>query len=310
MNNDYNKSDEAFENHIVELFNGKHKSVFDNNDKFNDKIQKCFYDRYIESEDGSYARDLVNPKEMFKFVDDIIAKKWNGTYLGSIENDWKALNTQKENISRNKQQLINQYSDTHQNQNTNNQQQQASTGEPQNQGVNNTPMGTSKVTSDQSAAIEEDDFRFNLAEHFCLPHNKHFGYFNEDGEQNNQNQNTNNATGNNNEAKPSQAKPKVEVDGQSDNYQDAGTGNGRKDSANELKDLTGRYVKITGKALTAKSTVLFAAYKQYMFLYKAIRGGETTQDKEEAEQAKQKRAEEKLNQRAKKDQEEIDNIKT
>jgi hypothetical protein len=47
-----------------------------------------------------------------------------------------------------------------------------------------------------------------------------------------------------------------------------------------------------------------------MFLYKAIRGGETIQDKEEAEQAKQKRAEEKLNQRAKKDQEEINKIKT
>ena len=285
-------SDEALEDHVLSLYNGKHNTAFADDDSFNDKLKKCFYNQYFENDNGTLAKSVVNPTEVFGFLDDVLTRIWNGDYLGSVNKDWKALNTEKENIKSNLDTYVNKYADTHV--------------------TEVTPFGTGNAekaaetggTPQNGAAIIDDGFeRFNLAECFAL--NNRGGLLNLNEGPNDQqttdpsaNKATDGSVNTQKDADPAKNKSSIAADRNATGYRDDVDQSGRKDTKSRARECIDRYIKINGKAITTKSTMILAAYKQFLSLYKAIRGegkGKTSadvQDKEAAaEAAKKKEAE-------------------
>ena len=278
INSEIYESDNTLQNSILALFDNKHKTALDENGDFISNLKKCYYNEYLNKDTGILARNIadLDPKTGFDFVNDISTRNTNGKYLGSVEKDWKDLNAEKDSIKSSMETYINTYI-----------------------GANGPTNAVNNATRTESAKSTVDDGfeRFSIAECFALSNNGGLLSLHEDTPATNNPDTNNNAQGGGNTATQTAtanpadkspnatATPKVNNDPNSQNSQNTIKSEGG-DSKKIANDRINRYIKITGKAITVKATMIFAAYRAYIELFKATCGA--TNEPSEIENSKRK----------------------
>lgn len=217
------KSDEDFQNAILrKITGGGTLPQFGEKDTFAQKVNKVYQGDFtkVENSDGKTLQEVhYDHAKAYALVDEIMTRGFGGEILGKVANDYKEIDTDYKAVKKNYESIASQMKPS-----TNPEQKANETNnqkpEPQN-----------------AAAMVEDDFRFNLAEHFGLVHNE--------------------------------ASFTV---GQNDSQSVAANGGGD-DNSNKNKELDAmikRCFQYNTVAVTAKMTAALGAYKQYMSLYKAV----------------------------------------
>lgn len=223
------KSDEALQNVIMKKITTT-LPQFDEKDTFTQKINKIYQGEYIK--DDNNAKLLNNTKfdatAVFVFMDDISTKGFASDALAKSGEDYKAIDNAYKSIKGSYETYLAKMKPAEAQQAAANADNQKS--EPQN-----------------AAAIEEDDFRFNLAECFGL------NVYHE---------------------------AEINV-GQNDRAANGTATEGNDTSNKELDAMIKRWFTLNTVAITAKLTAALAAYKQYLSLYKASLGAKPAPKKEE-----------------------------
>lgn len=216
------KSDEDIQNAILKKITSNPPVVKDG-ESFKDRINHAYQGEYVDDKNGE-GQPLSNVgydhTAAYTFIDDFVTKGFGGDTLGNITEDYKNLDTDFKNISKNYNQLVEQRKASNTSSTQNNTEEKKT--EPQN-----------------ASAMIEDDFKFNLAEHFGLITN---------------------------EASFTVGK------NDSQNASTLGGGNNDQTNDKELDEMIRRCFKYNTIAITAKMTCALSAYKQYMGLFKAVYG--------------------------------------
>ena len=231
-NSDIFKNDENMQNEILKKVAGSSTlpNTINKDDSFAQKLTKIYQGEYINeanSEGKTLAEVKFNSGEAFQYVDGLITKGFNSEALGSISKDYEDLSNDHKNLSKNYQSYLDRF--------------KAEKAE----NVETVTQTTEVKTEPQNAsAIEYDDFKFNLAEHFGLMDN-HLLNINE--------------------------APTYTI-GAGDRAQAAANGgvsaNNKKNA--ELDARISRCYRYNAIAISTKMTNSIAAYKQIMDLYKHI----------------------------------------
>lgn len=218
------KTDEDFQNAIIsKITNGGNIPAFEKDDSFAQKINKVYQGEFvkIDNGEGKTLRGVgYDHAKAFAFVDEMITKGFGGDILGKVSNDYKEIDTDFKAVKRNYDSIAAQMKPVEQKAEEKANEVNDQKPEPQN-----------------AAAMVEDDFRFNLAEHFGLIHN---------------------------EASFTVGKS----DAASANANGANETVSEKNK--ELDDMIKRCFRYNTIAVTAKMTAALGAYKQYMALFKAV----------------------------------------
>ena len=227
----YLNSDQEFQEAIFQKFNYTSAKFTgdDANKTFSQKMLRVFYRSYIDKDKytalGStdYNHDLS-----FGFVDDIVKNQFNGEYLNTLRENRKLLN---ENIktAENAKANINNNTET-QNVESKTTVKVNTTGTPAADGGTTAEVGS-------ESALDKDDFRFNLAEHFGL-------------------------------VSPERIIPIYELQTQVADTARQAPDEGTKTPEQQLQTKINRYCKYMTFAISAMMTSELKAYKQYMGLYK------------------------------------------
>lgn len=248
------KTDEALQEAIMKkITGGNGLPKFDEKDTFSQKINKIYQGTFtkVENGDGKKLAEVgYNHQDAFNYVNEIITKGFAGETFNKITDDYKKIDTDAKNAQKNYQTYAAKLKSS------------ASTATPD---ATEQKAANTNTTPQNAAAMIEDDFRFNLAEHFGLVHRE--------------------AT--------------ITV-GQADAASANANGAGDSESGNnkELDAMIKRCFQYNTIAVTARMTAALAAYKQYMTLFKTVyKKGKATpkqeENKEAANNAEQKPAEEK-----------------
>ena len=224
QNNPDLKTDEAFQNAIIsKITNGGNIPTFEKDDSFAQKINKVYQGEFvkIDNGEGKTLRGVgYDHAKAFTFVDEMVTKGFGGDILGKVSNDYKEIDTDFKAVKRNYDSIAAQMKPAEQK------------VEDKANEVNN-----QKPEPQNAAAMVEDDFRFNLAEHFGLIHNEaSFMVGKSDA-----------ASANANGANETVSEKNKELD-----------------------DMIKRCFRYNTIAVTAKMTAALGAYKQYMALFKAV----------------------------------------
>ena len=259
----YLNSDQEFQDFILSKFgSGNAKFTGDAaNNTFSKKMLTVFYDNYIEKDKltalGStkYNHDLA-----FGFINDCIRNGFNGEYLGSIRDDRKFINeslkTANKNIKNTEDKIKDDKVAMKATTTT-----VSTTGTPSNDGGGNV-----QVTN--NSAIDNSDFRFNLAEHFGLVVGEKVINLNE-----------------------------LQTQVPDDLKQQSDDTTGNKTAEQLAKARINRYFKYMTFAVSAKMTTELKAYKQYMGLFKSLyKGGNTKNNTQNTNNQNQQNAEQQQNQ--------------
>lgn len=218
------KDDDAFQNAIIKKITGGNGNLpqFGEKDTFAQKINKIYQGEFTKDDNGegkTLQEVKYNHAKAFALVDEMMTRGFGGEILGKVVNDYKEIDTDYKAVKRNYDSIAAQMKPV------TNAEQKA------NEAENKTPE------PQNSAAMVEDDFRFNLAEHFGLVHNE-----------------ASFTVGQN--------------DAQSANAN--GAGDSKSESNKELDAMIKRCFQYNTVAVTAKMTAALGAYKQYMGLFKAV----------------------------------------
>ena len=244
------KSDEALQEAIMKKITGGNAQLpqFDEKDSFSQKINKIYQGEFtkVDNGDGKKLAEIkYNHQEAFEYVDDVITKGFASEAFNKMTDDYKNIDTDAKNTQKNYQTYADKLKSS------------TSTTNPDN---NEQKAANTNTTPQNAAAMIEDDFRFNLAEHFGLVHHE--------------------AT--------------ITV-GQADAASANANGAGGSESGNnkELDAMIKRCFQYNTIAVTARMTAALAAYKQYMTLFKTVYKKGKTAPKQEENNTEQKPAEEK-----------------
>lgn len=218
------KSDEDIQNAILRKITSNPPATREG-ETFKDRINHAYQGEYVDDKNGE-GQPLSNVgydhTAAYTFIDDFITKGFGGDTLGNVTEDYKNLDNDFKNINKNYNQLV---------------EQRKSSGAISQE---NSEKSEEKKTEPQNAsAMIEDDFKFNLAEHFGLIH--HEASF---------------------------------TVGQNDSQSASALGGGDEKATQdkELDEMIRRCFKYNTIAITAKMTCALSAYKQYMGLFKAVYG--------------------------------------
>lgn len=216
------KSDEDMQNAILKKITSNPPAVKDG-ESFKDRINHAYQGEYVDDKNGE-GQPLSNVgydhTAAYTFIDDFVTKGFGGDTLGNVTEDYKNLDTDFKNIGKNYNQLV--------------EQRKAS-----NASSTQSNIEEKKTEPQNASAMIEDDFKFNLAEHFGLITN---------------------------EASFTVGK------NDSQNASTLGGGNNDQTNDKELDEMIRRCFKYNTIAITAKMTCALSAYKQYMGLFKAVYG--------------------------------------
>lgn len=216
------KSDEDMQNAILKKITSNPPAVKDG-ESFKDRINHAYQGEYVDDKNGE-GQPLSNVgydhTAAYTFIDDFVTKGFGGDTLGNVTEDYKNLDTDFKNIGKNYNQLV--------------EQRKAS-----NAYSTQSNIEEKKTEPQNASAMIEDDFKFNLAEHFGLITN---------------------------EASFTVGK------NDSQNASTLGGGNNDQTNDKELDEMIRRCFKYNTIAITAKMTCALSAYKQYMGLFKAVYG--------------------------------------
>lgn len=244
------KSDEALQEAIMKKITGGNSQLpqFDEKDSFSQKINKIYQGEFtkVENSDGKKLAEIkYNHQEAFEYVNDVITKGFASEAFNKMTDDYKNIDADAKNTQKNYQTYADKLKSTTSTTNLDNNEQKAAN-------TNTAPQN--------AAAMVEDDFRFNLAEHFGLVHRE--------------------AT--------------ITV-GQADAASANANGAGGSESGDnkELDAMIKRCFQFNTIAVTARMTAALAAYKQYMTLFKTVYKKGKTAPKQEENNAEQKPTEEK-----------------
>ena len=259
----YLNSDQEFQDFILSKFgSGNAKFTGDAaNNSFSKKMVTVFYDNYIEKDkltplsSTKYNHDLA-----FGFINDCIRNGFNGEYLGSVRDDRKFINeslkTANKNIKNTEDKIKDDKVAMKATTTT-----VSTTGTPSNDGGGNV-----QVTN--NSAIDNSDFRFNLAEHFGLVVGEKVINLNE-----------------------------LQTQVPDDLKQQSDDTTGNKTAEQLAKARINRYFKYMTFAVSAKMTTELKAYKQYMGLFKSLyKGGNTKNNTQNTNNQNQQNAEQQQNQ--------------
>lgn len=218
------KTDEAFQNAIIKKITGGNGNLpqFGEKDTFAQKINKIYQGEFtkVDNGEGKTLQEVnYNHAKAFALVDEMMTRGFGGEILGKVVNDYKDIDTDYKAVKRNYDSIAAQMKPA------TNAEQKATEAE------------NKKPEPQNAAAMVEDDFRFNLAEHFGLVHNE-----------------ASFTVGQN--------------DAQSANAN--GAGDSKAESNKELDAMIKRCFQYNTVAVTAKMTAALGAYKQYMGLFKAV----------------------------------------
>lgn len=218
------KTDEAFQNAIIKKITGGNGNLpqFGEKDTFAQKINKIYQGEFtkVDNGEGKTLQEVnYNHAKAFALVDEMMTRGFGGEILGKVVNDYKEIDTDYKAVKRNYDSIAAQMKPA------TNAEQKATEAE------------NKKPEPQNAAAMVEDDFRFNLAEHFGLVHNE-----------------ASFTVGQN--------------DAQSANAN--GAGDSKSESNKELDAMIKRCFQYNTVAVTAKMTAALGAYKQYMGLFKAV----------------------------------------
>lgn len=218
------KDDEAFQNAIIKKITGGNGNLpqFGEKDTFAQKINKIYQGEFTKDDNGegkTLQEVNYNHAKAFALVDEMMTRGFGGEILGKVVNDYKEIDTDYKAVKRNYDSIAAQMKPA------TNAEQKATEAE------------NKKPEPQNAAAMVEDDFRFNLAEHFGLVHNE-----------------ASFTVGQN--------------DAQSANAN--GAGDSKSESNKELDAMIKRCFQFNTVAVTAKMTAALGAYKQYMGLFKAV----------------------------------------
>lgn len=216
------KDDESFQNAIIKKISGGAVPKFEEKDTFSQKINKIYQGEFTKDENGE-GKTLqevgYNHQKAYAMVDEIVTRGFGGEILGKVSDDYKNIDADYKKVKQNYDSIAAQMKTS------TTVEQKANETEPK------------KPEPQNAAAMVEDDFRFNLAEHFGLVH--HEASF---------------TVG--------------QADAQVANANGAG---GTKSETNkELDAMIKRCFQYNTVAVTAKMTAALGAYKQYMGLFKAV----------------------------------------
>ena len=230
-NAEYLNTDADMQNAIYKALDITPKQ--DDNKTFSAKVSEGFYTNYIQKDKPIPINQAGFRKDQtFKFVDEIIRNGFDGTTFGNIKEDRKFINEQFKSAQQNKQKTADKVEDDKKLNNTTNSTMNNVTGTPASEVGNN-------MQSQNNSAIEFDDFKFNLAEHFGLVTSEKIININE--------------------------APQINVG--ADAQESQGTsGSGIREANARIT----RYFKYMTYALSAKMTATWAAYRQFMALYKSL----------------------------------------
>lgn len=218
------KTDEDFQNAIIsKITNNGNPPAFDEKDSFAQKINKVYQGEFVKIDNGE-GKTLsgvgYDHAKAFAFVDEMITKGFGGEILGKVSNDYKEIDTDFKAVKRNYNSIAAQMKPVEQK------------AEDKANEIND-----QKTEPQNAAAMIEDDFRFNLAEHFGLIHNEaSFMVGKSDA-----------ASANANGANETVSEKNKELDA-----------------------MIKRCFQYNTIAVTAKMTAALGAYKQYMGLFKAV----------------------------------------
>ena len=259
----YLNSDQEFQDFILSKFgSGNAKFTGDAaNNSFSKKMVTVFYDNYIEKDkltplNGTkYNHDLA-----FGFINDCIRNGFNGEYLGSVRDDRKFINeslkTANKNIKNTEDKIRDDKTAIKTTTTT-----VSTTGTPSNDGGGNV-----QVTN--NSAIDNSDFRFNLAEHFGLVVGEKVINLNE-----------------------------LQTQVPDDLKQQSDDATGNKTAEQLAKARINRYFKYMTFAVSAKMTTELKAYKQYMGLFKSLyKGGNAKNNTQTTTNQNQQNTEQQQNQ--------------
>ena len=234
------QNDENCQKKILNMASGGTlPNTITNEDSFAQKLTKIYQGQYTNeqnSEGKTLAEVQFNSQDVFNYVDGFITKGFSSGALGSVNQDYKSLSEDHKNIQRNYQSYLDQM--------------KASNAE-------NTVTQTTEVKTEpqNASAIDNSDFRFNLAEHFGLMDNHIIPI----------------------------GEAEYHVGGADRAQAAANGGESVKDKRNaELDARITRCYRYNVTAITAKMTASLAAYKQFMGLYKAVykKGGNQPQEQQ------------------------------
>ena len=230
-NAEYLNTDADMQNAIYKALDITPKQ--DDNKTFSAKVSEGFYTNYIQKDKPIPINQAGFRKDQtFKFVDEIIRNGFDGTTFGNIKEDRKFINEQFKSAQQNKQKTADKVEDDKKLNNTTNSTMNNVTGTPASEVGNN-------MQSQNNSAIEFDNFKFNLAEHFGLVTSEKIININE--------------------------APQINVG--ADAQESQGTsGSGIREANARIT----RYFKYMTYALSAKMTATWAAYRQFMALYKSL----------------------------------------
>lgn len=224
------QNDENIQKKILNMASGGTlPNTIKDEDTFAQKLTKIYQGQYTNeqnSEGKTLAEIQFNSQKVFEYVDDFATKGFSAGALGSVNNDYKALSEDYKNVQRNYQSYLDQMK----------------AGDAENT-TTVTQKTEVKTEPQNAAAINDSDFRFNLAEHFGLmdPHIIPLG------------------------------EAEINVGGGDRAQAAANGGESVKDKRNaELDARITRCYRYNITAITAKMTASIAAYKQFMSLYRAV----------------------------------------
>lgn len=234
------KSDDDIQNAILRKITSNPPAAKEG-ETFKDRINHAYQGEYVDDKNGE-GQPLSNVgydhTAAYTFIDDFITKGFGGDTLGNVTEDYKNLDTDFKNVNKNYDQLV---------------EQRKSSGSSSISTQNTENADNKKAEPQNASAMIEDDFKFNLAEHFGLiTHEASF------------------TVGQN--------------DSQSASALSGGDAKSSQDK--ELDDMIRRCFKCNTIAITAKMTCALSAYKQYMGLFKAVYGNGKKETKTNSENEK------------------------
>lgn len=216
------KDNESFQNAIIKKITGGNVPKFEEKDTFSQKINKIYQGEFTKDENGE-GKTLqevgYNHQKAFAMVDEIMTRGFGGEILGKVSDDYKNIDSDYKKVKQNYDTLAAQM-------------KSSTTVDQKTAEVEN-----KKPEPQNAATMIEDDFRFNLAEHFGLVHN---------------------------EASFTVGQADAQVANAN------GAGGSKSETNKELDAMIKRCFQYNTVAVTAKMTAALGAYKQYMGLFKAV----------------------------------------
>lgn len=151
-NAEYLKDDNSAQEQILHNILGTNPPAPEDKESFSERVKKAFQGEYINDEhgDGKVLSSIPSFKadEMYNFIDDFCTKGFSGDALGSVADDYKKIDNEFKNVSRQYQQISDRMKS------------------------NSTPVEKKEEPQNAAAILMDDDSTFNLAEYFGLMHNE------------------------------------------------------------------------------------------------------------------------------------------